>query len=69
MHVFSGDKVLDLCSFRDEDDDCTYSYTVDHPQDLSVKDLEVQVLKKKGELLWQRVKHYLLNHFPVVMCF
>lgn len=41
-----ADKVLDSCSFRDEDDDCTYHYTVENPKD---KDLEVQVLKKKGE--------------------
>lgn len=47
MYVFLGEKVLDSCSFRDEDDDCTYHYTVENPK---VKDLEVQVLKKKGEL-------------------
>lgn len=46
-----ADKVLDSCSFRDEDDDCTYHYTVENPKD---KDLEVQVLKKKGQ---QRVLH------------
>uniref|UniRef100_H3C5U0 Integrin beta n=1 Tax=Tetraodon nigroviridis TaxID=99883 RepID=H3C5U0_TETNG len=40
-----SDKVLDSCSFRDEDDDCTYHYTVENPKD---KDLEVQVLKKKA---------------------
>ncbi|CAG02568.1 unnamed protein product, partial [Tetraodon nigroviridis] len=48
-----SDKVLDSCSFRDEDDDCTYHYTVENPKD---KDLEVQVLKKKdcppASLLW-----------------
>lgn len=43
---FPADKVLDSCSFRDEDDDCTYYYTVENPND---KDLEVQVLKKKGK--------------------
>lgn len=48
--VLSAEKVLDSCSFRDEDDDCTYSYTVANPKDPTVKDLEVQVLKKKGEL-------------------
>uniref|UniRef100_A0A8C4NZA9 Integrin beta n=1 Tax=Dicentrarchus labrax TaxID=13489 RepID=A0A8C4NZA9_DICLA len=50
------DKVLDSCSFRDEDDDCTYHYTVENPTDPTVKDLEVQVLKKKdcpaASLLW-----------------
>ncbi|XP_028263462.1 integrin beta-4 isoform X2 [Parambassis ranga] len=47
---------LDSCSFRDEDDDCTYYYTVEAPKDTTAKELEVQVLKKKecppGGLLW-----------------
>ncbi|KAM4624126.1 integrin beta-4 isoform 3-T4 [Polymixia lowei] len=42
-----SDKVIDACSFRDEDDDCTYYYTVDYPQNRTDKELEVQVLKKK----------------------
>lgn len=42
-------EVIEACSFRDEDDDCTYHYTVDYPEDQAVKELEVQVLKKKGE--------------------
>ena len=42
--------MLDACDFRDEDDDCTYYYTVENPKDPLVKDLEVQVLEKKGEL-------------------
>lgn len=46
MDLFTADQVLDSCSFRDEDDDCTYHYTVENPKD---KDLEVQVLKKRGE--------------------
>ncbi|XP_068439420.1 integrin beta-4 isoform X2 [Clinocottus analis] len=49
-------KVLDSCSFRDEDDDCTYHYTVENPKDPSVNNLDVQVLKKKdcppASLLW-----------------
>lgn len=49
MCVFTGEEVLDSCSFRDEDDDCTYYYTVDDRKD-STSDLEVQVLKKKGWL-------------------
>ncbi|XP_040923190.1 integrin beta-4 isoform X2 [Toxotes jaculatrix] len=44
------------CSFRDEDDDCTYYYTVENPKDPKVGVLEVQVLKKKdcppASLLW-----------------
>ncbi|XP_045924379.1 integrin beta-4 isoform X1 [Micropterus dolomieu] len=51
-----SEKVLDSCSFRDEDDDCTYYYTVENPKDLTDKDLEVQVRKKKdcppAGLLW-----------------
>nr|XP_046233840.1 integrin beta-4 isoform X3 [Scatophagus argus] len=51
-----SEKVLDSCSFRDEDDDCTYSYTVENPKDPTVKDLEVEVLNKKdcppASLLW-----------------
>ncbi|XP_071397592.1 integrin beta-4 [Centroberyx affinis] len=51
-----SEKVIDSCSFRDEDDDCTYYYTVDYPEDPTAKELEVQVLKKKdcppGGFLW-----------------
>uniref|UniRef100_A0A8D0A7L8 Integrin beta n=1 Tax=Sander lucioperca TaxID=283035 RepID=A0A8D0A7L8_SANLU len=50
------EKVLDSCSFRDEDDDCTYYYTVENPKDPLVKFLDVQVLEKKecppASLLW-----------------
>uniref|UniRef100_A0A672I7J9 Integrin beta n=1 Tax=Salarias fasciatus TaxID=181472 RepID=A0A672I7J9_SALFA len=50
------EQVLDSCSYRDEDDDCTYHYTVESPKDSTVNDLEVQVLKKKdcpaASLLW-----------------
>lgn len=42
--------MLDSCSFRDEDDDCTYHYTVEHSEDPTVNKLLVEVLKKKGEL-------------------
>ena len=49
VRVCSEEDVIDACSFRDEDDDCTYEYTVDYPADASSKELEVQVLKKKGE--------------------
>uniref|UniRef100_A0A8C4IJ60 Integrin beta n=1 Tax=Dicentrarchus labrax TaxID=13489 RepID=A0A8C4IJ60_DICLA len=48
-------ELLDSCSFRDEDDDCTYHYTVENPTDPTVKDLEVQVLPKNcpaASLLW-----------------
>ncbi|KAJ4940192.1 hypothetical protein JOQ06_026501 [Pogonophryne albipinna] len=40
-------KVLEHCSFRDEDDDCTYQYTLENPEDPKVKGLEVQVLEKR----------------------
>uniref|UniRef100_A0A8C5GEQ0 Integrin beta n=1 Tax=Gouania willdenowi TaxID=441366 RepID=A0A8C5GEQ0_GOUWI len=48
--------VLDSCSFRDQDDDCTFHYSVDNPKDPAVQDLVVEVLKKKdcppASLLW-----------------
>ncbi|XP_019939014.2 integrin beta-4 isoform X1 [Paralichthys olivaceus] len=51
-----ADKVLDSCSFRDEDDDCTYHYTAENPKDPKAAILEIQVLKKKdcpaASLLW-----------------
>lgn len=47
--------VLDSCSFRDEEDDCTYYYTVDNSK-TAAGGLEVQVLEKKEcppvSLLW-----------------
>ncbi|XP_028988991.1 integrin beta-4 isoform X2 [Betta splendens] len=50
------ESVLDSCSFRDEDDDCTYNYTVNHPRNSASKTLDVEVLKKKdcppASLLW-----------------
>ncbi|XP_023804992.1 integrin beta-4 isoform X3 [Oryzias latipes] len=46
--------VVDSCSFRDEDDDCTFRYTVESLP--SSKELLIQVLKDKecppGGLLW-----------------
>uniref|UniRef100_A0A3Q3VU73 Integrin beta n=1 Tax=Mola mola TaxID=94237 RepID=A0A3Q3VU73_MOLML len=51
-----SEEVLDACSFRDEDDDCTYHYTVEDHKLPTVKGLDVQVLKKKDcpppSLLW-----------------
>ncbi|XP_077594358.1 integrin beta-4 isoform X2 [Stigmatopora nigra] len=51
-----ADKVLHKCTFRDEEDDCTYHYTVENSKFSASKDLEVQVLMKKdcpaGSLLW-----------------
>ncbi|CAL9708839.1 unnamed protein product [Knipowitschia caucasica] len=50
-----GKTVLESCSFRDEEDDCTYYYTVGNSK-TAVKGLEVQVLEKKEcppvSLLW-----------------
>ncbi|KAI1896702.1 hypothetical protein AGOR_G00097480 [Albula goreensis] len=47
--------VIETCSFRDEDDDCTYHYTVDYPVNASSVH-KVLVLKKKdcppGGFLW-----------------
>nr|XP_049615693.1 integrin beta-4 isoform X3 [Syngnathus scovelli] len=51
-----ADKVMEKCSYRDEEDDCTYHYTLENPKNPDSKDLEVQVLKKKdcpaASLLW-----------------
>lgn len=45
--LLSGETVVDSCSFRDEDDDCTFRYTVESLP--SSKELLIQVLKDKGE--------------------
>ncbi|KAI3365414.1 hypothetical protein L3Q82_010504, partial [Scortum barcoo] len=55
------EKVLDSCSYRDEDDDCTYHYTVENPKVQGVKNLEVQVLKKKGRMVGFKEDEYLLR--------
>uniref|UniRef100_A0A8D2ZQV2 Integrin beta n=1 Tax=Scophthalmus maximus TaxID=52904 RepID=A0A8D2ZQV2_SCOMX len=51
-----SDSRIESCSFRDEDDDCTYHYTAEDSKDPKVGLLEIQVLKKKdcppASLLW-----------------
>uniref|UniRef100_A0A672NJS2 Integrin beta n=1 Tax=Sinocyclocheilus grahami TaxID=75366 RepID=A0A672NJS2_SINGR len=42
--------VIETCSFRDEDDDCTYHYTVNYPLNITDKEHHVLVKKKKGEI-------------------
>ncbi|XP_059360036.1 integrin beta-4 isoform X2 [Carassius carassius] len=39
--------VIETCSFRDEDDDCTYYYTVNYPLNITDKEHHVLVKKKK----------------------
>ncbi|KAG1972039.1 integrin beta-4 isoform X1 [Pimephales promelas] len=39
--------VIETCSFRDEDDDCTYHYTVNYPSNNTDKEHRVLVKKKK----------------------
>ncbi|XP_067250636.1 integrin beta-4 isoform X4 [Chanodichthys erythropterus] len=39
--------VIEACSFRDEDDDCTYHYTVNYPSNITDKEHRVLVKKKK----------------------
>lgn len=47
----STDKnVIETCSFRDEDDDCTYHYTVNYPLNITDKEHHVLVKKKRGEI-------------------
>lgn len=49
--MLSEKDVAHSCSFRDEEDDCTYRYNVeDWKPDSKVKELQFQVLKKKGGL-------------------
>uniref|UniRef100_A0A8C2FYR2 Integrin beta n=1 Tax=Cyprinus carpio TaxID=7962 RepID=A0A8C2FYR2_CYPCA len=43
-------KVIETCSFRDEDDDCTYHYTVNYPMNITDKEHHILVKKKKGEM-------------------
>ncbi|KAI4897175.1 hypothetical protein NFI96_015221 [Prochilodus magdalenae] len=51
-----GKDVIESCEYRDEEDDCTYYYTVNYPSNIADKEHEVQVLKKKecppGGFLW-----------------
>uniref|UniRef100_A0A8C9QZ21 Integrin beta n=1 Tax=Scleropages formosus TaxID=113540 RepID=A0A8C9QZ21_SCLFO len=51
-----SNRVIEKCSFRDEEDDCTYHYSVEYPSDPTDTTDEVQVLKKKdcppGGFLW-----------------
>ncbi len=42
--------MIETCSFRDEDDDCTYYYTVNYPLNITDKEHHVLVKKKKGEI-------------------
>lgn len=64
----AADKVLDSCSFRDEDDDCTYYYTVDNSKDPAVNNFDVQVLEKKGELQVAHISHlcFVLSRFHLI---
>ncbi|XP_051524171.1 integrin beta-4-like isoform X2 [Myxocyprinus asiaticus] len=41
------DSVIEKCSFRDEDDDCTYEYTVNYALNDTAKEHRVLVKKKK----------------------
>lgn len=50
--------VIEKCSFRDEDDDCTYHYTVNYPLDNTAKDHRVLVKKKRGEI-FENVNFYI----------
>jgi len=47
--VYTDKNVIETCSFRDEDDDCTYHYTVNYPSNNTDKEHRVLVKKKKGE--------------------
>ncbi|XP_015244098.1 PREDICTED: integrin beta-4 isoform X1 [Cyprinodon variegatus] len=51
-----AEEVLHHCSFRDEDDDCTYKYTIADSKGMENEDLLVEVLKERdcppASLLW-----------------
>ncbi|KAG7236434.1 hypothetical protein INR49_000909 [Caranx melampygus] len=59
--------VLDSCSFRDEDDDCTYHYTAENTKDKADGILELQSCLallpccKKGRMVGFREDEYLLR--------
>lgn len=57
--------MLDYCSFRDEDDDCTYQYTVDTKKDVTNNELLVEVLKERGEqqVAWKQNTHFFAECF------
>lgn len=50
LFVYTDKNVIEACSFRDEDDDCTYHYTVNYPSNITDKEHRVLVKKKKGEI-------------------
>uniref|UniRef100_A0A8C2FV76 Integrin beta n=1 Tax=Cyprinus carpio TaxID=7962 RepID=A0A8C2FV76_CYPCA len=56
-------KVIETCSFRDEDDDCTYHYTVNYPMNITDKEHHILVKKKKGEIFTVLflMYHYMLR--------
>lgn len=49
LPVAAAEEVVEFCSFRDEDDDCNYSYTVEGDGSPGPNST-VLVHKKKGEL-------------------
>uniref|UniRef100_A0A8C1DW78 Integrin beta n=1 Tax=Cyprinus carpio carpio TaxID=630221 RepID=A0A8C1DW78_CYPCA len=52
----------ETCSFRDEDDDCTYHYTVNYPLNITDKEHHVLVKKKKEVIIFHSVTLQL--HYP-----
>lgn len=46
----AAEEVVEYCTFRDEDDDCTYSYTVED-DGVPGPNSTVLVHRKKGELV------------------
>uniref|UniRef100_A0A673MEA5 Integrin beta n=1 Tax=Sinocyclocheilus rhinocerous TaxID=307959 RepID=A0A673MEA5_9TELE len=55
------------CSFRDEDDDCTYHYTVNYPLNITDKEHHVLVKKKKGEIYTNiNCTFYMIKKFTVL---
>lgn len=64
LFVYTDKNVIETCSFRDEDDDCTYHYTVNYPSNITDKEHRVLVKKKKGEI-YTNINSRILN----LLCF
>ncbi|KAM7334592.1 hypothetical protein ACRRTK_007912 [Alexandromys fortis] len=56
----TSEEVVEYCSFRDEDDDCTYSYTVEGDGSPGPNST-VLVHRKKGHMVGFKEDHYMLR--------
>uniref|UniRef100_A0A8C1Y6Y8 Integrin, beta 4 n=1 Tax=Cyprinus carpio TaxID=7962 RepID=A0A8C1Y6Y8_CYPCA len=59
-------KVIETCSFRDEDDDCTYHYTVNYPMNITDKEHHILACLAflpccRGRMVGFKEDHYMLR--------